>query len=152
MNCLTKILPIENIILDVFVTCKKHVFEKAGLILEKSSGISSEIIIENLLAREYLGSTGLGGGVAIPHGCVKGLKESLAAFIRLKTPIPFESPDNQDVSLLIFLLVQEQAGQQDLEILSEISQLLSNYSSRKCLEIENDIITLHKHLTQWNES
>ena len=80
-------------------------------------------VTDNLFARESLGSTGLGAGVAIPHGRIKGLKQPLAAFMRLAEPIPFESPDGKPVSLLIFLLVPEQATQQHLEILSEIAQL-----------------------------
>ena len=96
-----------------------------------------------------LGSTGLGEGVAIPHGRIKGLKQPLAAFVRLADPIPFESPDGQPVSLLIFLLVPEQATQQHLEILSEIAQLLSDREARERLHTEEDREALHRLLTQW---
>ena len=149
MNRLAKILPPENVLLDLSVTSKKRVFEQAGLIFENSNGIGSSIVAENLFARERLGSTGLGEGVAIPHGRIKGLKHSLAAFVRLEEPIPFEAPDGQPVSLLIFLLVPEQATQQHLEILSEIAQLLSDREVRERLRTETDPARLHQLLTQW---
>ncbi|CAB3726337.1 hypothetical protein LMG22037_05200 [Paraburkholderia phenoliruptrix] len=81
--------------------------------------------------------------------CLKGLKQPLAAFVRLAEPIPFESPDGQPVSLLIFLLVPEQATQQHLEILSEIAQLLSDRDARERLHTEQDRESLHRLLTQW---
>lgn len=110
MNRLAKILPLENVVIDLSVTSKKRVFEQAGLIFENQNGIARSTVTDNLFARERLGSTGLGEGVAIPHGRIKGLKHPLAAFVRLAEPIPFEAPDGQPVSLLIFLLVPEQAG------------------------------------------
>lgn len=124
MNRLAKILPIENVVIDLSVTSKKRVFEQAGLMFENQNGIARSTVTDNLFARERLGSTGLGEGVAIPHGRIKGLKHPLAAFVRLADAIPFEAPDGQPVGLLIFLLVPEQATQQHLEILSEIAQLL----------------------------
>jgi PTS system nitrogen regulatory IIA component len=83
-----------------------------------------------------LGSTALGAGVAIPHGRVKGLKQPIAAFIKLKEPIEFAAPDGEAVSILIFLLVPEKATQQHLEILSSIAQLLSDPDARKSLANE----------------
>jgi PTS system nitrogen regulatory IIA component len=126
MNRLAKLLPPGNIALDVSVTSKKRVFEQAGLLFENNHGVARAVVTDNLFARESLGSTGLGAGVAIPHGRIKGLKQPLAAFMRLAEPVPFESPDGKPVSLLIVLLVPEQATQQHLEILSEIAQLLSH--------------------------
>ncbi len=73
----------------------------------------------------------------------KGLKQPLAAFVRLAEPIPFESPDGQPVGLLIFLLVPEQATQQHLEILSEIAQLLSDRDARDHLNTEPDALSIH---------
>ncbi|XDJ36560.1 MAG: PTS sugar transporter subunit IIA [Burkholderia sp.] len=149
MNHLTKILPLENVFVDLDVTSKKRVFEEAGLIFENQNGISRSIVTDNLFAREHLGSTGLGAGVAIPHGRIKGLKHPLASFVRLAEAIPFEAPDCQPVSLLIFLLVPEQATQQHLEILSEIAQLLSDPDAREHLHTELDRHELHRLLTQW---
>ncbi|MDR5755880.1 PTS IIA-like nitrogen regulatory protein PtsN [Caballeronia sp. LZ035] len=149
MNRLAKFLPIENVVLGLSVTSKKRVFEQAGLIFENQNGIARSIVTDNLFARERLGSTGLGEGVAIPHGRIKGLKQPLAAFVRLSEPVAFESPDGQPVSLLIFLLVPEQATQQHLEILSEIAQLLSDSEARERLHKEEDREALYQVLTQW---
>ncbi|SDG76660.1 PTS sugar transporter subunit IIA [Paraburkholderia phenazinium] len=149
MNRLAKFLPLENVVVGLSVTSKKRVFEQAGLIFENQNGIARSTVTDNLFARERLGSTGLGEGVAIPHGRIKGLKQPLAAFVRLADPIPFESPDGQPVSLLIFLLVPEQATQQHLEILSEIAQLLSDRETRERLHTEEDREALHRLLTQW---
>jgi nitrogen PTS system EIIA component len=149
MNRLAKYLPLENVVVGLSVTSKKRVFEQAGLIFENQNGIARSTVTDNLFARERLGSTGLGEGVAIPHGRIKGLKQPLAAFVRLADPIPFESPDGQPVSLLIFLLVPEQATQQHLEILSEIAQLLSDRVTRERLHTEENREALHSLLTQW---
>jgi hypothetical protein len=83
------------------------------------------------LRAERLGSTGLGHGVAIPHGRIKGLKAPMAAVFQLANPIGFDAPDEQPVGLLIFLLVPEAATQKHLEILSEIAELLSDASLRE---------------------
>ncbi len=149
MNRLAKFLPLENVVVGLSVTSKKRVFEQAGLIFENQNGVARSTVTDNLFARERLGSTGLGAGVAIPHGRIKGLKHPLAAFVRLVEPIPFESPDGQPVSLLIFLLVPEQATQQHLEILSEIAQLLSDREARERLHTEEDRNVLYRLLTQW---
>jgi PTS system nitrogen regulatory IIA component len=98
MTNLSKILSLENVLLDLEVSSKKRAFEQAGLIFENNCGIARSTVSDNLFARERLGSTGLGHGVAVPHGRIKGsksLKSPLAAFVRLAEPIPFESPDGQ---------------------------------------------------------
>ncbi|UDG82521.1 PTS sugar transporter subunit IIA [Candidatus Vallotia cooleyia] len=149
MNRLAQILPIENVVLDLSVTSKSRVFEQASLIFENQHGITRKVVTDNLFAREQLGSTGLGEGVAIPHGRIKKLQQPIAAFIRLAEPIPFESPDSKPVRLLIFLLVPEQATQQHLDILYEIAQLLSDRCVREILSTELDCDALHQLLIQW---
>ncbi len=149
MKRLINFLPLENIVLGLSVTSKKRVFEQAGLIFESQSGIARSLVTDNLFARERLGSTGLGEGVAIPHGRIEGLKRPVAALIRLAEPIPFEAPDGEPVSLLIFLLVPEQATQQHLEILSEIAQLLSDKNTRTQLTTENDRTAVYRLLEKW---
>lgn len=149
MNRLSSLLPTENIALGVSVTSKKRVFEQAGLLFENNHGIARATVTDNLFAREALGSTGLGAGVAIPHGRIKGLKQPLAAFMRLAEPIPFESPDGKAVNLLFFLLVPEQATQQHLELLSEIAQLLSDRAMRETLTTQADAEAIHQTLLAW---
>ena len=102
MTNIAKILPLENVLLNLDVSSKKRAFEQAGLLFENNCSIARSTVSENLFARERLGSTGLGHGVAVPHGRIKGLKNPIAAFVRLAEAIPFESPDGMPVDLLIF--------------------------------------------------
>ena len=146
MTNLAKILAADNVALDLEVSSKKRAFEQAGLIFENNCGIARSVVSDNLFARERLGSTGLGHGVAVPHGRIKGLKAPLAAFMRLKDPIPFESPDGQPVKLLVFLLIPDQVTQQHLEILSEIAEMFSDEDFRKLLAADPDAASVHAHI------
>ena len=149
MNRLAAILPVANVVVDVDVTSKKRVFEHAGMLFENHHAIARAVVTDNLFARERLGSTGLGHGVAIPHGRIKGLKNPLAAVIRVLQPIPFDAPDDAPVNLLIFLLVPEAATQRHLEILSEIAEMLSDRELREQLKQASDAATLHALIAGW---
>lgn len=149
MTNLAKILSPENIVLDLEVSSKKRAFEQAGLSFENNSGIARSTVSENLFARERLGSTGLGHGVAVPHGRIKGLKTPLALFMRLAAPIPFESPDGEPVKLLIFLLIPDHVTQQHLEILSEIAEMFSDHACRAALSNDLDSASVYAHLVSW---
>ncbi|HUN90623.1 MAG TPA: PTS sugar transporter subunit IIA [Burkholderiaceae bacterium] len=149
MNHISRLLPARNVLLDLQASSKKRVFEQAGLLFENHQGIARAKVFDSLLARERLGSTGLGHGVAIPHGRIKGLKEAVAALVRLAEPVPFDAPDGQPVRLLVFLLVPEQATQQHLEVLSEFAQLLSDRSLREQLFNVADPAALHALVAGW---
>ncbi len=149
MNRLAAILSTSNVLVDVDATSKKRVFEQAGLLFENQNAIARSIVTDNLFARERLGSTGLGHGVAIPHGRIKGLKNPLAAVIRTLAPIGFDAPDDEPVNLLIFLLVPESATQRHLEILSEIAEMLSDRELRERLQAQADAAALHKLISEW---
>lgn len=148
MNLLTQILIPENTLLDVNATSKKRAFEQAALLFENNQGIARSVVFDSLFSRERLGSTALGHGVAVPHGRISKLKQATAAFMRLATPIPFDSPDGQNVQLLIILLVPESATQQHLEILAEVARILSNDTIRHQLLSENDPAKIYDLLTQ----
>jgi PTS system nitrogen regulatory IIA component len=143
MSLLAKLLPAENILLDLDAGSKKRVFEQAGLLFENNHGIARATVFDSLFAREKLGSTGLGQGVAIPHGRIKGLKEARGAFLRLAAPVPFDSPDGKPVSLLFVLLVPEQANEQHLQILSELAQRFSDRAFRDALTGAADANAAH---------
>ncbi len=149
MNRLASILPAAQVLVSVDATSKKRAFEEAGLLFESLHGLSRALITDSLFARERLGSTGLGHGVAIPHGRIKGLKSPMAAVFQLTQPIGFDAPDEQPVSLLIFLLVPEAATQKHLEILSEIAELLSDTGLREKIKACNDAEQLHAMLSHW---
>lgn len=147
MNHLSRILPAGNVVLDLHATSKKRAFEHAGLLFENHHGLARSLVFDSLFSRERLGSTGLGQGVAVPHGRVKGLDRALAAFLRLAQPVAFDAPDGQPVSMLLCLLVPEAATQQHLDILAELAQLMSNKSLRDALATETDAGNVHRMLT-----
>ncbi len=149
MNRLASILPASQVLVGVDATSKKRAFEEAGLLFENLHGLSRALITDSLFARERLGSTGLGHGVAIPHGRIKGLKAPMAAVLQLAQPIGFDAPDEQPVGLLIFLLVPEAATQKHLEILSEIAELLSDGALRERVKSAATAEELHGLVAQW---
>lgn len=133
MNPLTNLLPVSQVVLDLDASSKKRVFEQAGMLFEKHLGLARSVVFDSLFAREKLGSTGLGQGIAIPHGRIKGLKQAAGAFLRLATPVPFDSPDGRPVNLLFVLLVPEQATEEHLQILSELAQRFAERPFREAL-------------------
>ncbi len=149
MNLISRLLPPSNVLLDLAASSKKRAFEQAGLLFENNNGIARATVFDSLFARERLGSTGLGQGVAIPHGRIKGLKEAVAAFVRLLEPVPFDAPDGRPVRLLFFLLVPEQATQQHLDILSELAQMLSDKPFRENLLRLTEPSAVHAMLATW---
>lgn len=149
MNRISKLLPLANIVVGLETSSKKRVFEQAGLLFENNQGIARVKVFDSLFARERLGSTGLGDGIAIPHGRIKGIEDAVAALIRLAEPVAFDAPDGKPVGLLLFLLVPEQATQQHLEILSEVAEMLSDESMRNRLLSEGDPQKLHQALEAW---
>ncbi len=148
MKHLSRLLPLSNVVLDLPATSKKRVFEQAGLLIENNQGVERAAVYESLFARERLGSTGLGSGMAVPHGRVKGLKTGVAAFIRLAKPIPFDAPDRQPVDQLLILLTPEASTQQHLDILAEVARLFSNDALRSRLTLETDPKVVHALLTE----
>jgi PTS system nitrogen regulatory IIA component len=149
MNLISRLLPASNVLLDLQASSKKRAFEQAGLLFENNQGVARAKVFDSLFARERLGSTGLGQGVAIPHGRIKGLKEAVAAFVRVAEPVPFDAPDGQPVSVMIFLLVPEQASQAHLDLLSELAQMLSDKAFRQSLLEAPSPEAVHAALTAW---
>jgi len=152
MNRLASILPAAQVLVHVEATSKKRAFEEVGLLFENLHGLNRALVTDSLFARERLGSTGLGHGVAIPHGRIKGLKAPMAAVLQLSQPIGFDAPDEQPVNVLIFLLVPEAATQKHLEILSEIAELLSDAGLRARLGSAATADELHGLIAGWQSA
>jgi len=149
MNPIAELLPAENVRLDVEVPTKARLFETVGALFEASRGLAVRTIIDSLAAREKLGSTGLGQGIAIPHGRIKGLKTALGAYLRLKTPIAFDAPDGKPVAQVFVLLVPEQATEQHLQLLSELAQMFSDRGFRDRVATATDPAAVHALFTAW---
>jgi PTS system nitrogen regulatory IIA component len=152
MNRLASILPVSQVLVRVDATSKKRAFEEIGLLFENLHGLNRSLVTDSLFARERLGSTGLGHGVAIPHGRIKGLKAPMAAVVQLAQPIVFDAPDQVPVKLMIFLLVPEVATQKHLETLSEIAEMLSDPDLRLKMAESPAAQDLHQLIAQWQSA
>ncbi|AKS42795.1 PTS sugar transporter subunit IIA [Wenzhouxiangella marina] len=131
---LADVLDPERIAVDISVSSKKSLLEKAAELLATSpdSGESREIF-ESLCQRERLGSTGLGHGVAIPHGRVNGQSGVSGALIRLRHPIDFDAPDQEKVDLFFALSVPDQCSDVYLRLLADVAQRFGDAGQREQL-------------------
>jgi PTS system nitrogen regulatory IIA component len=136
---LQKLLTPGHVLLGLDIASKKRLFEEVGFLFERTTKLNRAVVTDSLFARERLGSTGLGYGVAIPHGRIKGLKDPQVAVLQLNTPIGFEAADGIPVDLLIALLVPENATQKHLDLLAEIAELLSDESKRDALKTASTV-------------
>ena len=149
MNLIAKLLPEANVLIDLDVSSKKRVFEQVGLLFENNNSVARSEVFDSLFAREKLGSTGLGQGIAIPHGRIRGLKEAMGAVVRMRHPIPFDAPDAQNVAIIFVLLVPDRATDMHLQILSELAQMFSEKPFREQLLSAPTAAELHRLITQW---
>ena len=135
MNLIGSILPVSHIVLNIEISSKKRLFEQVGSLLETWVGLPGSSVFDCLFAREKLGSTGLGYGVAIPHGRHPDVHEITALFIRTKEPIDFDAPDNKPVSLFFVLQVPETAtaAGNHLEILQQLAERFNDKTVRDAL-------------------
>lgn len=134
----------NSIICESNIGSKKKLLERLSEILaERVPGLSDQAIFDSLINREKLGSTGLGNGVAIPHGRMDKLEKPICAFIKLDAAIDFDATDNQLVDLVFALLVPEDSTEEHLQVLSIIAEILSdqpfctrlrNCQSTECLQ------------------
>ncbi|WP_174274899.1 PTS sugar transporter subunit IIA [Sphingomonas bacterium] len=103
---------------------KKALFQQLAAVAGRSSGLDPKLIVERLTERERLGSTGFGGGIAIPHGKIEGLAHVVGVFARLASPIDFHAIDDMPVDLVFLLLSPPDAGVEHLKALSRVSRRL----------------------------
>ncbi len=124
---IAELLNAERVQVRSDLRSKKRVLEDMGKLLSLGApGLNDSDIFTTLIAREKLGSTGLGGGVAIPHGRVKGLEQAVGAFIRLNPGVDYESNDGAPADLVFGLLVPEQATEQHLLILRRLAEMFTD--------------------------
>ena len=134
MVTLDQILAPEHVRSDVPAASRKRTLQVLGEILASAdSALSAQAVFDRLVARERLGSTGLGEGCALPHARVPGLGRTLAAFLRLRKGVDFDSPDHAPVDLVFGLLVPEESTDEHLEILAAIARVLSDERVRSSI-------------------
>jgi nitrogen PTS system EIIA component len=140
---LASLLGPSDVVLGVDVASKRKLFEHIGALVESHHGLNATVVTDSLLARERLGTTGLGEGVAIPHGRLKGLKDALGVFVRPKDAVNFDSPDGKPVDQVFALLVPEDATDHHLMILSELAQRFSDKRFRDAIRAAHETSVVH---------
>lgn len=127
---------------------KKQAFQALSEKAANIAGLASRDVYDTLLQRERLGSTGVGRGIAIPHGRLAQLQKIFCVFARLEHPIDFEAPDEEPVDLVFLLLAPEPAGADHLKALARISRLLREPQTTEKLRGAHDRAALYSVLTK----
>jgi len=127
---------------------KKQALQDLAELGASVSGIPVRDLFEGVMQRERLGSTGLGGGIAIPHAKFKGLERIVCLVARLEQPSEFEAIDNEPVDLIFLLLAPEHASGDHLKALARISRLLREPNALERLRAARDAKSLYAILTQ----
>ncbi|MFA5625917.1 MAG: PTS IIA-like nitrogen regulatory protein PtsN [Thiohalomonadaceae bacterium] len=150
---IAELLTAERIALGDRSTSKKRVLEQlSSLIATGQPALNVSEVFDSLNTRERLGSTGLGHGVAIPHGRVKNSTETICAFIKLQQPIDFDAIDGEPVDLLFGLLVPDQSTEEHLQLLAQLAEMFSDTAFVKRLRTAGSVTALHSLLTGWKPS
>jgi PTS system nitrogen regulatory IIA component len=114
------------VVTSLKASSKKHALQELARKASAATGLQERAVLDVLLERERLGTTGVGSGIAIPHGKLPELDKLYGCFARLETPIDFDSVDNEPVDLIFLLLAPESAGADHLKALARISRVLRN--------------------------
>ena len=150
MNLIATLCPLEDILLGRDIANKNRLFDEIAHHVQQRYGLSERDTFENLSAREALGSTAVGYGVAIPHARMAGLDQLVAVFIRPVSPIPFDAPDRKPVSAVFALLVPEQAQQEHLYALADCARLFSERSFREQLGACTNAAEVSRIFSDWS--
>jgi PTS system nitrogen regulatory IIA component len=126
---------------------KKHLLQELAARAAHLTRLPERKIFETLMERERLGTTGVGQGIAIPHGRLADIGEIVGVFARLETPIDFDAVDNQPVDLVFMLLAPEGAGADHLKALARVSRLLRNQTATEKLRAAKSAEALYAILT-----
>jgi nitrogen PTS system EIIA component len=146
----SELLELERISCNSHAASKKRVLEQLSALLAGSqSDLTQTQVFDSLLSRERLGSTGLGHGVAIPHGRVKNSDKTVVALIKLDHGIDYDAIDNQPVDLLFALLVPEHSTDEHLQLLSQLAEMFSDPELVSQLRAANDSHSLLNTIYEW---
>ena len=145
---LTDILTPQAILPSVKAGSKKQLLQELAAFAASQSGLSESDVYEALVQRERLGSTGIGHGIAIPHGKLPKLNQLFGIFARLEKPLDFEALDGEPVDLIFLLLAPEGAGADHLKALSRVARALRDPAIAQKLRKSHDASALFAMLTQ----
>ena len=145
-----ELLDLDRISCSTQSASKKRVLEQLSqLLATNQEKLSRNQVFDSLLSRERLGSTGLGHGVAIPHGRLKENNNTLAAFIKLQEGVDFDASDSQPVDLLFALLVPEEATEEHLQLLAQLARMFSDEKLVQQLRDSPDARSLLTAIQEW---
>jgi PTS system nitrogen regulatory IIA component len=150
---ITDLITAERVVCNGNVTSKKRALELLGeLIANGQSDLSAREIFDSLIGRERLGSTGLGHGVALPHGRLSQSRRAIGAFVKLKQGVNFDAIDQQPVDLVFALLVPEHFTDEHLKILAYLAEMFSDKNFCEQLRVADSDQALFERLTHWKPS
>jgi len=143
----------DCVLFDINAGSQKQLFQELATILIKSQDIETQDItcgdiVAAAIERERLGSTGVGNGVALPHARIEGVEGVTAVFAKLNAPLSFDSIDDRDVDLVVFLLAPSNAGGAHLRALAKVSRLLRRQDVRTRLRAAPNAEALYTILTE----
>ena len=142
------LLDIDMVLADENPGCKKQLLQILAEQAAVKTGIDKRKIFDVLLERERLGSTGVGSGIAIPHGKLPGLHEMFVIFARLRNPVKYESIDDQPIDIVFLLLAPEADGGDHLKALSRVARVLRDNDLVNEIRNSTDPATIFSLLTQ----
>jgi PTS system nitrogen regulatory IIA component len=138
MNPVGELLHVDDILLDVDVPDREALLERISTLLAQRAHLSAAQVLASLEAREELGSTALGYGVAIPHARIPECAAAAGLFVRTRTGVAFDAPDHRPVTLFLALLVPKQATERHLQLLAAAATLFSEKALREKLRSSSD--------------
>jgi PTS system nitrogen regulatory IIA component len=145
---LSDVISSDAILPSLKASSKKQAIQALSEKAAELTGVEERVIFETLLQRERLGSTGVGGGIAIPHGKLAGIERIYGVFARLARPVEFEALDDQPVDLMFLLLAPEGAGADHLKALARIARILREPGIAGKLRSCSDKTALYAVLTE----
>lgn len=149
---ITDVIGPESILLDLKSVSKRQVLQDLAARASALTGIDGARLLEALMERERLGSTGVGEGIAIPHAKIEGLGRVVGLFARLERPIDFEAIDDRPVDLVFLLLAPEGTGADHLKALARIARCLRNAGLCSRLRQQHEADVVYRLLTEKPES
>ena len=149
MNPLGDLLSADDIRLDVDVSTKEQVLRQIASLLAARQHLAEGPILEGMTAREQLGSTGVGHGVAIPHARMTQCGTAAGVLVRTKVGIPFDAPDGRPVSVFLGLIVPNMAAERHLQLLATAAGMLSDRAFREKVRASTDPAAVRELLAAW---
>lgn len=140
---LGQVLTPDRVLLGLKATSKRQVLQSLAQTAARVTGVDATAILEALMQRERLGTTGLGGGIAIPHARIRDLGSFTGFFARLAKPVDFEAVDGAPVDLVFLLLAPEGAGADHLKVLARVARLLRDEDLCAELRASEDRARVH---------